>query len=188
MIFRVATKNKIKIKAVKKALHRFFNNPVVLPVNPCPTLRQPRTLFQTIICAKKRAKEAFSKNDISIGVEAGIWRVKSVGYINVCVCCIYDGRDYHFGFGPAFVLPKKITKEMLRKKSPLEHAVKKVLKIDPEKYGAIGAISKNRVKREEIIFYATLMALSHIKSQNNLIKKCADKILCHPISTLPPKR
>jgi inosine/xanthosine triphosphatase len=165
MVFRVATRNRVKMRAVRKALLKFFRNPVVVCVNPCPTPVQPKTLSQTIMCAKKRAREAFVNPYLSIGVEAGLWHIESLGYLNICVCCIYDGRNYYLGFGPAFVLPGKMAKLMVSKGLSLEEAVRRVLKANPRKYGAIGAISKNRVKREEIIFYATLMALSHMKMQ-----------------------
>src|SRR5690606_9172824 len=90
---------------------------------------QPRSLEETVEGAMHRAKSAFAECDYSIGIESGIMPVPHAksGYMDVCVCVIYDGADSHMGLSSAWEFPNKevmrlITEEGMNMSEAAKHA------------------------------------------------------------------
>lgn len=118
MRINVGSANPIKILAVRDFLweHGVFPYIEVKGVKvESEVSQQPKTLRETVIGARCRAKNAFQNCDLSFGLEDGLMEIPAgflskTGYANVCVCAIYDGNEYYPGFSSAYEHPKEAIK------------------------------------------------------------------------------
>jgi len=99
MKIKVGTKNKAKLDAVVEILKDYshLKNAEVEGVEVSSGVaNQPKSLEETINGAVNRAKKSFKKCDYSIGLESGLMHVPQTksGYMDVCVCAIYDRKEY----------------------------------------------------------------------------------------------
>lgn len=130
---------------------------------------QPRSLDETVKGAMNRARNAY-QTDLAIGIESGLMQVPNAksGYMDVCVCAIFDGTEYHLGFSSAWEFPdpsvmELITKEGMNMSDAINHAG---LTSNPQigaAEGAIGIVTKGRLNRKEFTQQALRTALIHIE-------------------------
>ncbi len=148
---RLATRNPIKVAAVRRAFRKYFPRLRLETVRPPPGPNLPRTKSKTFELARRRARHAFTSG-YAVGIESGL-----DGRNLITVCVIYDGRRLAEGMGPTFRLPWRVpsgkTLEALFGAPGLGR-----------KQGAIGILSKGRVDRAHITEDAVLMALSWVAS------------------------
>lgn len=70
---------------------------------------QPKSLDETVRGAMNRALGSFVDCSYSFGIESGLMAVPNTksGFMDVCVCAIYDGTEYHIGLSSAWEAPKQ---------------------------------------------------------------------------------
>ncbi|MFZ1987420.1 MAG: inosine/xanthosine triphosphatase [Minisyncoccia bacterium] len=173
MHIKVGTKNKAKVGAVEEILADYphLKDAVVEGVEVSSGVAdQPKSLEETIAGAENRAKAAFVDCAYAIGIESGLMavpRTKS-GFMDVCVCAIYDGSELHLGLssGWEFPDPTIITKHMIAEGLNLTEAANKAgLTNNPSigsGEGIINTLTKGRMDRKEYTKQALLTALIHI--------------------------
>ena len=131
---------------------------------------QPKSLEETIQGAMNRAKNVFDDCDYSIGIESGLMHVPNTktGYMDVCVCVIYDGKEFHIGLSSAWEFPdKKITELMIKEGLDMSEAINRAgLTDNPQigsEEGAIGILTKGRLTRKDYTKQALRTALIHLE-------------------------
>ena len=165
----VGSLNPIKIEAVREVMLDYSNLSqfkVTGKETSSGVSKQPLSLDEIVKGANNRAKNSFDdvKHYFSVGIESGLMKVpySNNGYMDVCVCSIYDGQIIYSGLSRAFPLPSKIAKLVLEKGKDLEEAFYEcgitTEKDMGSKQGAIGLLTKGRVTRKEQIKDAIQMA------------------------------
>ena len=169
----VGSKNKAKVEAVAETVHEYphLHEAIVNGVEASSGVSdQPITLDETVLGAMNRARGAFVDCDYSIGLESGLMAVKGTksGYMDVCVCAIYDGKEFHLGLSSAWEFPdKRIIKTMFDEGLDMSQAINKFgLTNNPKigsEQGAIGIMTKGRIDRKAYTRQALQMALIHLE-------------------------
>lgn len=130
--------------------------------------KQPKSLEETIEGAINRAKNAFGDCRYSFGVESGLMAVPytKTGYMDVCVCAIFDGNEYHLGLSSAWETPKRVAQYMLDEGLDMNEAAYKAGLSDNPRVGyaggLVGIMTKGRITRKEYTKEAIRMAMIHI--------------------------
>jgi inosine/xanthosine triphosphatase len=169
----VGTKNKAKIDAVSEILREYphLANAGVSGAEAASNVSdQPKSLEETIRGAKNRAKAVFNECDYSIGIESGLMHVpgSKSGYMDVCVCAIYDGNEFHIGLSSAWEFPDVSTTDLMIKDGlDMSQAINKAgMTKNPligSAEGAIGILTKGRMNRKEYTKQALRTALIHLE-------------------------
>lgn len=173
MRINVGSKNQIKVDAVKETIkdYDFLSEAEVFSLEVSSEVyKQPKSIYETVEGAMNRAKNAFQNCKYSFGIESGLIKVPNTktGYMNVCVCAIYDGKDYHLGISSAFEYPTKVTNLVFSDNLEIDEAIYKVGLTDDKRIGrsggVIGYLTKGRLKRKEYIKQAIITALIHLEN------------------------
>lgn len=170
----VGSKNKVKVGAVEEILKEYphLADAEVRGVETDSGVSaQPKSLDETMRGAMSRAKGAFGDGaDYGIGLESGLMHVPlaKTGYMDVCVCAIYDGKEFYFGLSSAWEFPdKSVTKLMIEKGLDMSEAINRTgLTKNPRigsEEGAIGILTKGRLTRKEYTKEALRAALIHLE-------------------------
>lgn len=167
LIVCVGTTNESKLMGVKLALRRFYTDfktiscKVFSGVPP-----QPKGLSEIVKGATNRALNALKSHEecyLGIGVEAGMFKLTNNLYFDVQVAAIADRNNWiTYGLSPSFQIPPHFTKELISGTAKeLEEVVDKYFRTREigSKGGLIKLLSKSVVLREELTYYAVLMAL-----------------------------
>jgi inosine/xanthosine triphosphatase len=172
MKVHVGSTNKSKIDAVAEILKEYphLADAEVIGVQAESNVgNQPLTLDDTVRGATNRAKASFHDCELSIGIESGLMVVpgSKSGYMDVCVCAIYDGDQFHIGLSSAWEFPdQRITRSIVEEGLDMAEAVNRAgLTTNPSigsHEGAIGILTKGRVDRKAYTKEALRMALIHI--------------------------
>lgn len=132
---------------------------------------QPLGIEETVRGARNRAKAARDLGAAyGIGLESGLIPVPytKTGYMDVTVCAIYDGKDYHLGLSSSFEYPKKLTRLVLEENLDISTAAKNMGLTAKEKVGTeegmIGILTKGRLPRKDYSGQAVTMALIHLEN------------------------
>lgn len=173
MKINVGSKNKAKVEAVAEILKEYQHlaDAVIISLEAASGVSdQPKSLDETMQGAINRAKGAWNDCDYSIGLESGLMQVplSKTGYMDVCVCAIYDGKECHPGLSSAWEFPdKKILDSILNEGLDMSQAINKAgLTKNPgigSEEGAIGILTKGRLNRKEYTKQALRMALIHLE-------------------------
>lgn len=169
----VGTKNQAKIGAVAEILREYphLSGAEVSGIAAASEVSdQPKSLEETIRGAKNRAKGVFTDCDYGIGIESGLMHVpgSKSGYMDVCVCAIYDGSEFHLGLSSAWEFPDVSTTNLMIKEGlDMSQAVKKAGMTKNAQIGsaegAIGILTKGRMDRKEYTKQALRTALIHLE-------------------------
>ncbi len=172
MKINVASKNPVKVEAVKEIIgdYEFLRDAKVEAIAVSSNVsEQPKSLEETLQGASNRAKAAFNGCDYSFGIESGLMSVPytKTGSMNFCACVIYDGKQNHIGLSSAFELPIEVTRRIkLYEIIDSNQAFYETGLTDKEKIGssegAIGLLTKGRLKRKDYIKEAIQKALIHL--------------------------
>lgn len=172
MKINVGSKNQAKIEAVQEILQDYphLKDAEVLAVEAKSEVAdQPLDLDETMRGAMNRARNAFTDCDYSIGLESGMLPVphSRTGYMDICICAIYDGKEFYFGTSSAWEFPNKaITDLIINDGLDMSQAINKIgLTSDPNigaNEGAIGILTKNRLTRKAYTKEALRTALIHL--------------------------
>ncbi len=120
MRINVGSKNQTKAQAVAEALsgHELFKDAEVVGVDVASEqFGHPIKLAIVVKGAMDRAKQAFKDCDYSFGIEGGLIEVPETksGYMEVAICAIYDGSQFHLGMSPGYEWPKTVTDLIVNK-------------------------------------------------------------------------
>ncbi|OGG47736.1 hypothetical protein A3D66_01720 [Candidatus Kaiserbacteria bacterium RIFCSPHIGHO2_02_FULL_50_9] len=173
MKINVGSKNEVKVEAVREILQDYPHLALAQVEGfeaDSKVSAQPRSLEETIQGAMARAQNVFVNCDYAIGLESGLMHVPNSksGYMDVCVCSIYDGKEFHLGLSSAWEFPDPgIVRLMTEEGLDMSQAVVKAgltknTNIGAEN-GAIGIMTKGRVDRKEYTKQALRTALIHLE-------------------------
>lgn len=174
MRINIASQNPNKIAAVKEIIKDYpllASAKIVARKPKSEVADQPKSLEETVNGAINRAKNDFVDCDYSIGLESGLMKVPKTktGYMDVCACAIYDGKQFHLGLSSAFEYPIKVTKAVLKKGLDINQAFFKTgLTKNPKvgsAEGVIGFLTKGRLPRKDYNKQALTMALIHLENK-----------------------
>ena len=130
---------------------------------------QPKSLDETVRGAMNRAKNVFENCDYSFGLESGLMAVPNTksGFMDVCVCAIYDGQEFHLGLSSAWEAPKIITEHMIKGGLDMTQAAVKAGYSANKNLGAaeglVGIMTKGRLDRKGYTKQAITTALIHLE-------------------------
>ncbi len=177
MKIHVGSQNKTKVQSVKDAMELYkdiFVDPEVIGIEvEVELFGHPKSIQETVSGAMARAEKAFADCDFSFGLESGLIEVSNskTGYMEVCACAIYDGKNMTLGLSPAFEWPKEVIKYIVEGKGDASKAFKDLGLTEHEKLGAedggiVGFLSKGRMPREDYTKYAIIMAMIQIEQSH----------------------
>ncbi len=170
----VGSTNPVKVEAVRETIsdYNFLKEAEVIGVAVSSRVsNQPKSLDETVTGAMNRARYAFKNCDYSIGLEDGLMRVPwtKMGYMNICVCDIFDKKEHCLGLSSAFEYPTEVIRLVLKEGLDINQAFHKVELTDNPKIGsdegAIGILSKGRLMRKEYSKQAIMMALVRLENK-----------------------
>jgi len=158
MKIRIGSKNGVKVGAVAEVLALYddlreaeiFAEEVDSVVSA-----QPKSIDETMLGAMNRARGVFKDCTHSFGIESGLMVVPNTktGYMDVCVCAIYDGKEFSFGLSSALEFPREVTRLIFNEKVDATQAFNKAgLTTDPQigsAEGVIGILTKGRLTRKD---------------------------------------
>ena len=174
MKIKIGTKNKAKVESVVEIIREYphLANSEVEGVDVSSGVSdQPLSLEETINGAINRAKNSFDDCDYGIGLESGWMSVPKTksGYMDVCVCAIYDGKECHLGLSSAWEFPnKEVTNLIIKEGLDTTQAINKAGMTTNENIGseegAVGLLTKGRMTRKEYTKQALRTALIHLET------------------------
>lgn len=172
----VGSKNQTKIVAVEEMVRKseLLEGATVVPVEVnVQTFGHPVGMTEVIEGAMNRARQAFVEADYSVGLEGGLLSVPHTksGYMEITVCAIYDGLNFHLGLSPAFEWPKSVTDLIVHDGLDGSQAFKAAGFTDQEKIGttkgSIWILTKGKIDRMEYNKLAVMMALIHLENKEH---------------------
>lgn len=174
MKIKVGTKNKAKVDSVIEIIEEYphLKGSIIEGVSAeSGVADQPKSLEETINGAINRAKGIFVDCDYGIGIESGWMSVPHTksGYMDVCVCAIYDGKECHLGLSSAWEFPNpEVTNLIINGGLDTTEAINKAGMTDNKNIGseegAIGLLTKGRMTRKEYTKQALRVALIHLEN------------------------
>lgn len=173
----VGSKNPQKIKAVEELvqIYEFINGSQVLSIEVDSGISdQPKTLDEIILGAKNRAQNSFNADsvDCAFGIESGITPIPhtKTGYMDFCVCAIYDGLDFYLGLSGGFEPPTEVVRLMNSEGMNMSEAVKNAKLTDHEYVGyaegLIGILTNSKIDRLIYTKQAVQMALVRFENKH----------------------
>lgn len=172
MKIKVGSANKIKVEAVREILQDYphLKDATISSMEvPSNVADQPKSLEETVQGAMNRAKGAFQNCAYGFGIESGLMAVPNTktGFMNVCVCAIFDGEEYHIGLSSAWETPKRVMHHILAEGLDMNQATLKAGYTKDPKVGSaeglVGIITKGRLVRKEYTKEAIRTALVHLE-------------------------
>lgn len=176
MLIAIGTTNIIKIEAIEETLKEYslFSEAILSSYSvPSEISEQPMSLEEIIQGAKNRAKNAFNSCEgcnYSFGVESGLFAAEGTqtGYLEACICCIYDGSIFHIGLSCGFEIPPSILEFVLKQQMDLGQACYHSGITTNAKLGAaeglIGLLTKGRINRKEYTKQCVKTALIQLEN------------------------
>jgi len=175
LIIHVGSQNKVKVGAVAEIIQEYphLASAGVQGVEVASGVSdEPLSLDETIQGAMNRARAAFHDCMYSIGLESGMMAVPhtKTGYMDICACAIYDGREFHLGLSSAWEFPDASIAESITKGGlTINQAMHKAGLTDSKHIGseggAIGFFTKGRMDRKAYTKQALRTALIHLEQE-----------------------
>ena len=175
IIFCVGSLNPTKIDAAKSAFSRYYNNFEVYNIKAeSKVSNQPIGLIKIIEGAINRAKQSLffiinkkklQRNIFGVGIEAGLVEIPytRTGFMDFQFCAIInEARKISLGSGIAFEYPNFVVDQILQdQEKEIGEIIGKLADNENLKNeaGAISFLSKNNIKRTEILTEAVICAL-----------------------------
>ena len=173
IIINIGSMNPVKIEAVREVIQQYsFLNPFNLNSFDVSSgvSKQPIGIEEIVKGAENRAINSFRMCSYSIGLESGLEKVPrtKTGYMDVCVCAIYDGERYHHGKSCAFEPPIEVVNLVIRNGMDLNQATYQIGLTKSEKIGSaegiIGLLTDGNVTRKDYTKQAIHMALIQLRN------------------------
>jgi inosine/xanthosine triphosphatase len=175
MIIAIGTTNLVKIQAVEEVIQNYpdlASSQIQSFAVSSEIADQPLSLEEIITGAKNRAKNAYEACGscaYSFGIESGLFKAQGAhtGYLEACICCIYDGVHFHTGLSCGFEIPPHILTYVLDKNMDLSQACYAAGVTTNANLGAaeglIGVLTKGRVNRKEYTKQCVTTALIQLE-------------------------
>jgi len=172
MKINVGSTNKIKVEAVEEILEDYphLKEAEIVSVEADSAISdQPKSLEETVRGAINRAKGSFKDCEYSFGLESGLMKIpdcSKTGYMDVCVCAIFDGRESHLGLSSAWEVPKAVMCHIENGLNMTDASVMAGLtqnKALGAAEGLIGIMTKGRLTRKDYTKEAIRTALIHLE-------------------------
>jgi len=172
MRIHIGSKNQIKVDAVNELLQDYphLKNAEIDSFEMASGVDdQPKSLEETVRGAMNRAREVLQEGTYGFGIESGLMKVPGTksGFMDVCVCAIYDGKEYHLGLSSAWEAPKRVMDHMLKDGLDMNQAAHKAGLTDNPKVGSaeglVGIMTKGRLDRKAYTKEAIRTALIHLE-------------------------
>ncbi len=165
-IIAIGSSNPAKIKGVERAFRHYIKEfkLVSMSVDNCvgPQPWNYEEIFKGAECRAINSLRKIREADYAVGLEAGIVRHGDRYYILQVCCVISSEGGSAFGLSPGFEAPAEVIEPILKGvANELEDVVESLTDVEQvgEKVGLIGIMSKGIVRREDLSYHATLMAL-----------------------------
>jgi len=162
----LGTVNPSKVVGVSEALKSVFGEVEVVPLKVGTGIPpQPMGLHIAIEGARRRATEAMRSSagcDMGIGVEAGLYIVGGKFFDVQVVYIVSKSGLESFGLSPSFSVPDLFVKDLvLGGARELEEVVDRYFGTADvgSKGGLVKILTRSAVSRENLTYYATMMAL-----------------------------
>ncbi|MBI2175284.1 MAG: inosine/xanthosine triphosphatase [Parcubacteria group bacterium] len=174
MKIKIASRNQVKVEALKEIIQDYphLRNAEIIAVDVSSEVdNQPKSLEETIKGAINRSRNAYSNCNYSFGIESGLMVVPytKTGHMNVCVCAIFDGKEYHLGLSSAWEAPKKVAEYMLNEGLDMNDAAHRACLTQNPKIGSaeglVGIMTKGRLTRKKYTKEAIRTALIHVDTE-----------------------
>ncbi len=171
MVIKIASQNPTKIEALREIIQDYPSldkAEIVAASVDSGVGDQPKSLEETIRGAMNRSRNAFSDCQYSFGIESGLMAVPhtKTGYMDVCVCSIFDGHNYHLGLSSAWEAPEQVVGYMINDGLDMNDAAFKAGLTNDKKVGSadglVGIVTKGRLTRKAYTKEAIRTALIHI--------------------------
>lgn len=168
MKIKIASKNPTKVKALKEIIldyEELKNAEVISESFFSGVEEQPKSLEETIQGAMNRSRNVYNDCEYSFGIESGIMKVPHTksGYMDVCACAIYDGKEYHLGLSSAWEPPKEIIDYIINEGLDMSQAALKANITTHPKVGTaeglIGILTEGKLTRKDYTKEAIRTAL-----------------------------
>lgn len=171
MKIAIGSTNRVKIQALEEVLKDYpkFIEAKIIPFSvPSGVSDQPHSIAEMITGAKNRAKNAFDACGscvYSFGMESGLFEAPGTqtGFIEACICSLYNGESYAIGLSSGFEVPPQILKFVLEEKVDLNEACQRsgftTNKKLGEGDGLIGMLTNGRLRRKEYTKQSVITAL-----------------------------
>jgi inosine/xanthosine triphosphatase len=175
MKIHLGSQNQVKLKALKEIIlnYDFLSKAEVFGLAvDSGVSEQPKSIEETISGAKNRCRKVFLNSDLSFGLEDGLMKVPytKTGYMNVCVCAIYNGERFYIGLSSAYEYPAEVIDLVFNKSLDINQAFYKLALTKNPKIGsaqgAIGVLSDSFLNRKEYTKQAIISALIYVKYRN----------------------
>ncbi len=172
MKIKIGSANKIKVEAAREMLRDYphLKDAEVFSVEVSSGVAdQPKSLEEIVAGAINRAKNAWQDCDYGLGLESGLMAVPNTksGFMDVCVCAIFDGNECHLGLSSAWEAPRQVMNHMLNDGLDMNQAALKAGFTDNLKVGSaeglVGIMTKGRLTRKEYTKEAIRTALIHLE-------------------------
>lgn len=174
MKIAVGSKNPVKVEAVKEMVEDYpcLNGAEVFSREVSSNVSdQPKSLEETVRGAMSRAEGAFLNCDYAFGIESGLVAVPKTrtGVMDVCICAIYDGKEFYLGMSSAWELPKKVADLMLKEGLNMNNAAFRAGLTENSEIGSaeglIGIVTNGRLTRKGYTKEAIRTALIHLENK-----------------------
>lgn len=170
------TTNPSKLEGIRRAFKDVFGEVEIIGIKVSTPNAQPFGFEQILEGARVRAKEAYKITggfDFAVGLEAGIITLGGIS-LDVQLAYILNSSGVEsIGLSPGFPLPptfiEKIKEGVFRELEEAADAYFGTIEIG-QKGGVIKFLSKSRVTREDLSYYATLMALIPFENRELFLK------------------
>lgn len=176
MKITVGSTNQAKIQAVIEVVHEcaLFTNPEVVGVDvSVEQFGHPVGIDAIVKGAMDRAKHAFLNCDLSVGIESGLLPVPhtKTGYVEIAVCAMYDGQQFHLGTSSGYEWPKAVAEMIVKGGKDGSQAMREVGLTSHEKIGiaegAVGLLTKGKLNRTQQNKQAVIMALVPLENKEH---------------------
>jgi inosine/xanthosine triphosphatase len=156
----VGTTNRVKIEAVRAVMEKIFGSVIVIPVEVESGVPPQPMELETRTGAVNRAKAALGDNDLSVGIEAGIFPTED-GFYDFQYCAVLDREGkLTIGIGPGFRYPDEVA-ALVSDGLTVGEAMHKLYG-DPEigkKQGAVGLLSAGLLDRKTLTEQSVIAAM-----------------------------
>ena len=190
MKIAIGTTNQVKIQAVEELMPHyplFAEAEIHIFSVSSEIAEQPLSLVEIILGAKNRAKNAYEacpSCTYSFGIESGLFEAHGTqtGFLEACICSIYDGNNHFIGLSCGFEIPPQILGLVLDKDLDLSQACYESGITTNAKLGSaeglVGILSKGRINRKEYTKQCITTALFQLEHKELYTPACAP---CHQL-------
>jgi inosine/xanthosine triphosphatase len=149
MSVAVGSMNQIKVEAVRTVMERIYGNVRIIPTEVDSGVPPQPFGDDTYKGAVNRAKAALKGNELSVGIEAGVFEMYGHLY-DVQHCAVIDRKGViTVGMSSGFRYPDKVA-DLVRNGMTVGDAMAEVYGGSSRGQGAIGVLSKGQLDRKSL--------------------------------------